>query len=59
MREIFISMKDQGVERDRMIEAVCSEAFKRLKPVLKPDQDLMIHLVSYSRKVVESFPIRN
>ncbi len=59
VREIFISMKDRGVERGRMIEAVCSEAFKRLKPVLKPDQDLMIHLVSYSRRVLESFSIRD
>jgi len=59
VREIFISMKDRGVERGKMIEAVCSEAFKRLKPVLKPDQDLMIHLVSYSRRVLESFSIRD
>ncbi|MBW1927512.1 MAG: hypothetical protein JRI35_10085 [Deltaproteobacteria bacterium] len=52
-------MKDPGVERDKMTGAVCYEAFRRLKPVLRPDKDLMIHLVLYSGKVVESFPNRN
>jgi cobalt-precorrin-5B (C1)-methyltransferase len=59
VREIFILMKDLGLERGKVTGAVCYEAFRRLKPVLLSDQDLMIHLVSYSGKVVESFPNRN